>query len=94
MTAHMGDGFNPNREPTRYRYQLLADHLAQLIHTGELRPNTALPAEQRLAVLFGVSLGTARHATELLRNRGLVITLRSKGTFVLGRERSIGDEQS
>lgn len=29
-----------------------------------------------------MSLGTARHATELLRRRGLVVTIRSKGTYV------------
>jgi aminoglycoside phosphotransferase (APT) family kinase protein len=47
-----------------------------------LKPNTPLVAERRLADEYGVSLGTARRATELLRDRGLVFTLRSKGTFI------------
>ncbi|WP_084144108.1 winged helix-turn-helix domain-containing protein [Amycolatopsis taiwanensis] len=74
--------FDPGAVPTRYRYELLAEHLAQLIDAGELRPNVPLPAERRLAEQFGVSLGTARRATGVLRARGLVITLRSKGTYV------------
>jgi DNA-binding GntR family transcriptional regulator len=72
--------FEPN--PAAYLYEELADYLAQLIGAGELKPNTPLPNERHLAQQYGVSLGTARHATRLLRYRGLVITLRAKGTYV------------
>ncbi|TVT53436.1 winged helix-turn-helix transcriptional regulator [Amycolatopsis rhizosphaerae] len=78
--------FDPDADPLRYRYELLADHLAELIGAGELRPKAPLPAEQQLATQFGVSLGTARHATKLLQKRGLVITVRSKGTYVAPAE--------
>lgn len=67
-----------------YLYEKLANHLAERITSGELAPHTRLPAERRLAEVYGVSLGTARHATQLLRERGLVITIRSRGTFVAG----------
>lgn len=69
-------------DPTRYRYEVIADRVAELINSGQLPPKTSLPAEGCLAELCGVSLGTARHATQLLRERGLVVTLRSKGTYV------------
>jgi GntR family transcriptional regulator len=49
---------------------------------SELAPNTPLPGERDLANEYRVSLGTARHATRLLRDRGLVITVRSKGTYI------------
>nr|WP_052371386.1 winged helix-turn-helix domain-containing protein [Amycolatopsis taiwanensis] len=75
--------FDPNGNPLRYRYELLADHLARMIITGEIPPNKPLPAERRLADEYGVALATARRATEELRRQGLVYTLRSKGTFVL-----------
>nr|WP_240323303.1 MULTISPECIES: winged helix-turn-helix domain-containing protein [Amycolatopsis] len=76
----------------------MADHLAQLIETGRLRPGTPLPAERRLAQQYDVSLGTARHATQLLRARGLVVTVPAKGTFVAdavpegGHRRDLGDQ--
>jgi GntR family transcriptional regulator len=73
--------FEPGDTPG-YIYERMADHLAERIITGDLAPNKPLPAERRLAEEYGVSLGTARRATELLRERGLVVTLRSKGTFV------------
>ena len=74
--------FEPGDTPG-YIYERMADHIAARISEGELLPNRPLPAERRLADEYGVSLGTARRATELLRERGLVITLRSKGTFVV-----------
>jgi DNA-binding GntR family transcriptional regulator len=75
--------FDPSRNPTGgYVYEQLADHIACLIERGILRPHTALPPERRLAEHYRVSLGTARHATKLLRARGLVATVRSKGTYI------------
>jgi GntR family transcriptional regulator len=79
--------FDPNGDPLRYRYELLADHLARMILTGEIPPSKPLPAERRLADEYGVSLATARRAVQELRIRGLAYTLRSKGTFVLPVER-------
>jgi GntR family transcriptional regulator len=68
-----------------YLYEQMADHLTARIASGDLPVNTALPAEVLLARQYGVSLGTARRATEILRERGLAATLRSKGTFVVAR---------
>ncbi|HKS48433.1 MAG TPA: winged helix-turn-helix domain-containing protein [Amycolatopsis sp.] len=76
--------FDPGDTPG-YIYERMADHIAARINAGELPPHKPLPAERRLAQEYGVSLGTARRATELLRERGLVVTLRSKGTFVADR---------
>jgi len=45
-------------------------------------PNTPLPVERRLTAELGIALGTLRHATQLLRDEGLVVTVPSKGTFI------------
>jgi GntR family transcriptional regulator len=68
-----------------YMYAKLAERLAARITSGEFRPNRRLPPELGMVAEYGVSLGTARHAIRLLRKRGLVITVRSKGTFVVDR---------
>jgi GntR family transcriptional regulator len=70
-----------------YVYETMADHIAERIISGELTANTPLPSERALACEYGVSLGTARHATRLLRYRGLVVTVRSKGTYVVPPEK-------
>ena len=74
--------FDPNAGGPGYLYVKVADHIAARIDAGELPPGTRLSAERNLADEYGVSLGTARRATEELRERGLVLTLPVKGTFV------------
>lgn len=73
-------------EPPGYLYQAVASDLTRRIRSGELPPHAPLPAEGDLARSYGVSLGTARHATRVLRERGLVVTIRSKGTYVVNRD--------
>jgi GntR family transcriptional regulator len=70
-----------------YLYRLVADDLERRIESGELAVNRPLPAEQTLAREYGIALGTCRHATKILRERGLVRTIPSKGTFVAARPR-------
>lgn len=77
--------FEPDHASPRYLYEQLADHLAMLIETGQLPPGARLPAEREFGDQYGVSLGTARRAVELLRERGLVHTVPIKGTFVTRR---------
>ncbi|MEU1312321.1 winged helix-turn-helix domain-containing protein [Streptomyces cinnamoneus] len=74
----------PPVDPTRaaYVYMQVADHLAARITAGELRLGARLPGERDLAEEYGVAIGTARRAIQELRDRGLLITLPAKGTFV------------
>ena len=65
-----------------YVYMQMADHIAERITKGELRPGARLPGERDLAEEYGVAHLTARRATRELRQRGLVVTLPAKGTFV------------
>ena len=76
---------NVEQDGPGYLYEALAKQLAERIESGEFPPNAPLPAEGHLAREYGVSLGTARHATRLLRERGLVVTIKSKGTYVTKR---------
>jgi GntR family transcriptional regulator len=65
-----------------YVYMQLADHIASRIESGELLPAARLPGERDLAEEYGVALGTARRAVQELRDRGLVLTLPAKGTYI------------
>jgi DNA-binding GntR family transcriptional regulator len=46
---------------------------------GRLRK---LPAERSLAEEYGVSCITVRHAMAFLRERGLIVSIHGRGTFV------------
>lgn len=75
--------FDPDADGPGYLYVKLADYLTARIHDDSLPSGAMLPCERSLAALHGVSVGTARRATQLLRDRGLVVTLPGRGTFVL-----------
>ncbi|WFE52184.1 GntR family transcriptional regulator [Micromonospora sp. WMMD1155] len=64
-------------------YRQLADLLAKQIEEGKLRPGQPLPSELHLQQTYGVARGTVRMAMRELRDRGLVVTVHAKGTFVV-----------
>lgn len=79
----MGDSeFDPKAGAPGYLYLKLADHLAGLIDSEELKSGSRLPGERAFAEEHNVSIGTARRAMDELRLRGLIITLPAKGTFI------------
>ncbi|WP_084143934.1 GntR family transcriptional regulator [Amycolatopsis taiwanensis] len=84
--------YHLDRNAIRYLYQEMVDHIAHRIASGELAPNQVLPAEVDLARQYGVSLGTTRRATDILRKRGLVVTLPCKGTFVVAPQAAAAEE--
>lgn len=74
--------WDPEGGPPGYLYVKLADHIAALIAAGALQPDSMLPNEREMTAEFGVSIDTARRAVAELRDRGLVFTLPSRGTYV------------
>jgi DNA-binding GntR family transcriptional regulator len=63
-------------------YLRVADDLAARIASGELPPGARLPAEPALAEEYEVAYGTVRRAMDVLRERGLIVTMWGKGTFI------------
>ena len=66
-------------------YQQLADDLTARIEAGELAANRPVPSELTLQQTYGVSRDTVRHSLKLLREAGLVVSVRGKGTYVKER---------
>ncbi|MDG4783405.1 GntR family transcriptional regulator [Micromonospora sp. WMMD961] len=63
-------------------YVQLADVIAKRIEAGELQPRRPIPSESTLQQEYGVARGTVRAAVRLLRERGLVMTVPQRGTYV------------
>jgi DNA-binding GntR family transcriptional regulator len=74
--------FEPSDGPA-YRYAQLADYLEERIRSGDLAPGSRLRGEQALREEYEVALGTLRKALGLLRDKGLLVTTPSLGTFVV-----------
>jgi GntR family transcriptional regulator len=63
-------------------YVQVAEILLARIESGELQPDRPVPSESQLQQEFGVARGTARKGIALLREQGLVVTVRGRGSFV------------
>ncbi|MBE1531143.1 GntR family transcriptional regulator [Actinomadura algeriensis] len=74
--------FEPVQDGPEYVYVQVANHIAARIKAGDLMPGARLPAERDLAAEYGVAYLTVRRAAQELRERGLIITVMGRGTFV------------
>ncbi|SBT50014.1 GntR family transcriptional regulator [Micromonospora narathiwatensis] len=63
-------------------YVQVANLVAKRIADGELEPLRPIPSESQLQQEYGVARGTVRQAVRLLRDRGLVMTVPQRGTYV------------
>lgn len=71
-------------DPTRPKWEQIADVLRARITSGELPPRTLI-SEVQLEAEFDVARGTVRKATAALREEGLITTTPSMGSFVADR---------
>jgi DNA-binding transcriptional regulator YhcF (GntR family) len=67
-------------------FKQVRDAMAARIATGEWKPNSMIPNELGLTVMFGVSNGTIRKALEVMRGEGLIVRIQGRGTFICGHE--------
>jgi DNA-binding GntR family transcriptional regulator len=63
-------------------YVQVAEILRARVESGELLPDRPVPSEAQLQQEFGIARGTARKGIALLREEGLVVTVRGRGSFV------------
>ena len=72
----------PGNGGPRLAYMQVADDITSRIQSGELRPGARLLSERDLATHYGVAFHTIRNAMKVLRQRGLIISVHGRGTFV------------
>lgn len=72
-----------DREGPTPLYVQVADAIQARIEAGELLPDRPIPSENQLVQEYGIARGTARKTIELLRERGLVVTIVGRGTYVV-----------
>jgi GntR family transcriptional regulator len=65
-----------------YVYVQVADAIERDIRAGRLPVGARLAGEADLAEQYGIARGTARRVVQELRDRGLAVTLPSKGTYI------------
>ncbi|MEU8019961.1 GntR family transcriptional regulator [Micromonospora parva] len=71
-----------NDVPPRYRYEQIADDLAERIASGEFQPGSKLPSRRELIDHYGVTKPVIDRAMQVLRIKGMTETLPGVGVFV------------
>ncbi|WDZ82411.1 GntR family transcriptional regulator [Micromonospora cathayae] len=71
-----------NPADSRPLYQQLASTLRERIQSGDLDRGDRFPTESELTERYHVSRNTVRLALDVLRNEGLVVSQRGRGSFV------------
>jgi GntR family transcriptional regulator len=72
----------PGGRDSDLRYMRVAADITARIDSGELAPGTRLRSERDLAAHYEVAYHTIRRAIEVLRERGLIVSIHGRGTFV------------
>lgn len=65
-----------------YVWQRVAADIERRIESGEMPRGSMLRGERAMAEEYGVAIDTVRRAVRDLRERGVVVTLPAKGTYV------------
>lgn len=73
-----------DREGPTPIYMQVANVIAARIEAGTYLPDRPIPSEIHLRQEFEISRDTVRAAVGVLRERGLVVTVNGRGTFVVG----------
>lgn len=63
-------------------WRQVADDLAADIAAGVLSAGSRLPTELELSEIYGVARGTIRRAVAELSERGAIVVVHGRGTFV------------
>ena len=63
-------------------FEGIVSRLHQLVEDGTLKPGDKLPAERKIAELFGVGRSSVRDAIRILEARGIVKSRQGGGTVV------------
>jgi GntR family transcriptional regulator len=66
----------------RSAYVQIADDLRLKIATGALKAGQKLDGNAKMAERYGVVSMTVRHALDILRDEGLIVSQQGRGTFV------------
>jgi GntR family transcriptional regulator len=66
-------------------YQQLANIVEAMIDNGDYGPGQVLPGVGTMAQEYGLAKGTVRAAMQVLRERGLIVTMPARGSYVVER---------
>lgn len=80
-----------DRDRPDYVWRQIADDIRADIESGALPERAKLPSGPELAEIYGVANATIANAISALRDEGVVVVLRGRGTFVAEKRNRDGN---
>lgn len=74
-------------------YEQIISEVERYVALGILKPNEQLPSIRDLASTLGINPNTVKKAYSELENKGVIITISTKGTFIAEKISSIIDKK-
>ena len=63
-------------------YEQIVSEVERYVSLGVLKPNEKIPSVRTMALDLGINPNTVKKAYDILEDRGVIITLSTKGTFI------------
>ena len=73
-------------------FKQIVQQITKFVALGILKPKDKLPSTREMASSLGVNPNTIRKAYSMLENDGVIITLSTKGTFIVDNPSKIKDK--
>lgn len=63
-------------------YEQIVSEIERYVSLGVLKPNEKIPSVRNMALDLGINPNTVKKAYDILEDRGVIVTLSTKGTFI------------
>ena len=63
-------------------YEQIVSEIERYVSLGVLKPNEKIPSVRVMALDLGINPNTVKKAYDILEERGVIVTLSTKGTFI------------
>ena len=63
-------------------YEQIVSEIERYVSLGVLKPNEKIPSVRVMALDLGINPNTVKKAYDILEDRGVIVTLSTKGTFI------------
>ena len=63
-------------------YEQIVSEIERYVSLGILKPSEKIPSVRNMALDLGINPNTVKKAYDILEERGVIVTLSTKGTFI------------
>ena len=74
-------------------YEQIVNNIEKYVAVGILREKSQIPSIRELANNLGINPNTVKKAYDILENRGVIMTISTKGTFISNNTKMVSENK-